>query len=134
MNRALWVVQGLLAVYIFVVGLTHLLTPLDVLVQQKGMPGALIRFIGVAEVLAAIGLIVPAVTRIRPSLVPLAAAGLIPITLGAVVFHLSRGEYFLAPIPALVALLSAFVANGRWRVIPHGRVEHPRRPPVPAEG
>jgi hypothetical protein len=73
-----------------------------------------VRFIGVAEVLGGIGLILPGLLRIWLSLTPLAAVGLIIIMLGAIVFTLTSGEVLSALIPLVVGLLLAFIAYGRW--------------------
>jgi hypothetical protein len=73
----------------------------------------------VAEVLGAIGLILPGLLRIRPGLTPLAAAGLVIIMIGATVLTLAGGVVTLALIPLVVGLLSAFVAYGRWQLAPH---------------
>jgi hypothetical protein len=75
-------------------------------------------FIGVAELLAAIGLILPSVTRILPWLTPLAAAGLVIVMASATVFHLSRGETGNAIFGAILLVLVAFVAYMRWKVVP----------------
>jgi hypothetical protein len=83
------------------------------------LPGAFLRFIGVAEVLGALGLILPGLLGIRPGLTPLAAAGLVIIMTGATVLTVASGELALALIPLVVGLLSAFVAYGRWRLAPH---------------
>jgi hypothetical protein len=83
------------------------------------LPGLFVRFIGVAEVLGAIGLILPGLLRIRPGLTPLAAAGLMLIMIGATVLTLASGEITPALIPLVVGLLLAFVAYGRWRLMPH---------------
>ncbi len=75
-------------------------------------------FLGVAEVAAGVGLVVPGVTRIHPWLVPAAAAGLVPIMIGATVLHVARAEYGSAAITFV--LLGLLVAVGwlRWRVRP----------------
>jgi hypothetical protein len=83
------------------------------------LPGLLVRFIGVAEVLGAIGLILPGLLRIRPGLTPLAAAGLVIIMIGATVVTLAGGAVGAALISLVVGLLAAFVAYGRWRLAPH---------------
>ena len=75
-------------------------------------------FIGVAEVLAAIGLTLPGLTRLLPWLVPAAAAGLMIVMIGAVIFHLSRGELSSAISTAILFALVTFVAYMRWRVRP----------------
>ena len=79
------------------------------LTEQLPLPGLFMRFINVAEVLGAIGLILPGLLRTRPGLTSLAAAGLVLIMSGATVLT-------LALIPLVVGLLSAFVAYGRWRM------------------
>jgi uncharacterized membrane protein YdjX (TVP38/TMEM64 family) len=83
-------------------------------------------FIGVAEVLAAIGLTLPGLTRILPWLVPVAAAGLMIVMIGAVTLHLSRGEVSSAISTAILFSVLTFVAYMRWRVRPI-----PPRTPVP---
>ena len=80
----------------------------------------MLRFIGVCEVLGALGLILPGVLRIRPGLTPLAATGLVIIMIGATVITLMGVAMAPALIPLMVGLLTAFVAYGRWRVVPHG--------------
>jgi hypothetical protein len=81
-------------------------------------PGWFLRFIGVAEAAGGLGLILPGLLRIRPGLTPLAAAGLVIIMVGATVVSAATGSVLLALIPAVVGLLAAFVAYGRWRVAP----------------
>ena len=122
MIYALWIVQGLLALLFLFTGGMKLVLPLDVLMSmgspnQIQLPGWFVRFIGVAEVLGAIGLILPGLLRIRPGLTPLAAAGLVIIMIGATVLTLAGGDVAPALIPLVVGLLSAFVAYGRWRLV-----------------
>ena len=114
MTYALWIVQVLLALMFLFAGGMKLVLPLEVLTEQMPLPGLFVRFIGVAEVLGAIGLILPGLLRIRPGLTPLAAAGLVIIMIGATVLTLAGGEVAMALIPLVVGLLSAFVAYGRW--------------------
>ena len=70
MSRVLWVVQVLLAALFLFAGVMKLVMPLDQLAGPVELPGAFIRFIGVVEVLGALGLILPALLRIRPGLTP----------------------------------------------------------------
>ncbi|MGH7332059.1 MAG: DoxX family protein [Candidatus Rokuibacteriota bacterium] len=122
MTHALWIVQGLLALLFLFAGGMKLVLPLEEMTKQMPLPlpGLFVRFIGVAEVLGAIGLILPGLLRIRPGLTPLAAAGLVIIMIGATVLTLAGGDVALALIPLVVGLLSAFVAYGRWRLAPRG--------------
>ena len=124
MTYALWIVQGLLALLFLFAGGMKLVLPLEELTAQMPLPGLFVRFIGVAEVLGAVGLILPGLLRVRPGLTPLAAAGLVAIMIGATVLALAGvvppGGGGVGPvlIPLVVGLLSAFVAYGRWRLAP----------------
>ncbi len=120
MTYALWVVQGLLALLFLFAGGMKLVLPIEEMTKQMPLPGPFLRFIAVAEVLGALGLILPGLLRIRPGLTPLAAAGLLIIMIGATVLTLSAGGVASALIPLVVGLLSAFVAYGRWRLAPLG--------------
>jgi uncharacterized membrane protein YphA (DoxX/SURF4 family) len=122
MSRVLWILQVLLACVFVFSGSFKLMLPLEVVQQQLPLPGAFIRFIGSVEVLGAIGLILPALLRIRPSLTPLAAAGLVILMTGATVLTpgLTGGEYAAAVLPLILGVLAAVVAYGRWRVAPIG--------------
>jgi uncharacterized membrane protein YphA (DoxX/SURF4 family) len=112
----LWIVQGLLALVFLFAGGMKLVLPIEVMTKQMPLPGVFLRFIGVAEMLGAIGLILPGLLRIQPGLTPLAAAGLVIIMIGATVITLAGGQVALALIPLVVGLLSAFVASSRWRL------------------
>lgn len=118
MNIALWVVQGLLGLLFLFAGTMKLVLPLE---QMKGpveLPGWFLRFIGVAETAGGLGLILPSLLRIRPGLTPLAAAGLVIIMIGATVITVIGGDPVAALISAVVGILAAFVAYGRWRLAP----------------
>ena len=118
MTYILWAVQALLAVLFLMLGGMKVTTPLDELSAMMGLPGPLILFVGIAELLGAAGLILPGLLKIKTSLTPLAAAGLAVITLGATVLHIVQGDTMMALFPLVVAALSAFVAYGRWRLAP----------------
>ena len=113
MTYALWVVQALLALLFLWAGGIKLVLPLEQLEGPIPLPGLFLRFIGVAEVLGALGLILPGLLRIRPGLTPLAAAGLTIIMAGATVITFVGGAIAPALIPATVGLLLVFVARGR---------------------
>ena len=124
MTYVLWIVQGLLALLFLFTGGIKLVLPIEVMTEQMPvpLPGPFLRFLGVAEVLGAVGLILPWLLGIRPGLTPLAAAGLVIIMTGAMVLTLAGvvpGGVAGALIPLVVGLLSAFVAYGRWRLTPH---------------
>ena len=122
MKYAVWIVQVLLALVFLSSGFMKLTQPLDALALQLAWvgdtPGWLVRFIGVAELLGAIGLIVPAATRIRPELTPLAALGLVVVMALAIIVHLVRGEMLFAFGPLVLLLLAAFVVYARRRTLP----------------
>jgi uncharacterized membrane protein YphA (DoxX/SURF4 family) len=126
MTYVLWIVQGLLALIFLFAGGMKLVLPLEVMTEQMPLPlpGWFLRFIAVAEVLSALGLILPGLFGIRPGLTPLAASGLVIIMIGATVLTLAGGDVAPALIPLVVGLLSAFVAYGRWRLAPQSE----RRP------
>jgi|SRR5262245_36066669 len=116
-NSVLWIVQVLLALLFLWAGGMKLVLPIEMLKGPIALPEWFLRFIGVAEVLGAIGLILPWLLRIRPALTPLAAIGLVIIMIGATVITIIGGAVALALIPLVVGLLSASVAYGRWRAV-----------------
>jgi putative oxidoreductase len=116
MNIALWVVQVLLALVFLAHGLMFLAPPPEIAVlMNASLPRWFQVFLGVAEVLAAVGLTLPGLTRILPVLVPAAAVGVMIVSVSATVWHLWRAEYSSAAITFVLLLLAAFVADGRWR-------------------
>jgi uncharacterized membrane protein YphA (DoxX/SURF4 family) len=123
-NIALWVVQVLLAVLYLMAGFMKLVQPIDALVGMgmayaAALPEAFIRFVAFMEILGAIGLLLPAATRILPWLTPLAAAGLSFVQLSAIVLHAMRGETAMTlPVNLVLLALAVFVAWGRWRKAP----------------
>ena len=125
MNIALWIIQVLLALLFLFAGGTKLYFSPEVLASmgspnQVHLPGLLIRFIGVCEVLGALGLVLPGLLRIKQWLTPLAAAGLVIIMIGATVLTVIGDGFGAAVVPLLVTLLCAFVAYGRSRPISQG--------------
>ena len=119
MNIALWIAAGLLAAASPGSGFMKVLQPKEKL-AASGMgwvedfsPG-MVRFIGIAEILAGIGLILPAVLDIATFLVPLAALGMVLVMIGAAIVHVRRKEYQVLPVNAVLLLPAAFVAWGRF--------------------
>jgi uncharacterized membrane protein YphA (DoxX/SURF4 family) len=119
-NVILWILQGLLAVIFMFAGVMKFVMPIEEMTKQIALPGWFLHFIGAAEILGAIGLILPGILRIRVGLTPLAAAGLAIITVGATWITLKGGQGAMATIPFVVALLSAFVSYSRWPTVPSG--------------
>jgi len=118
LTYALWIVQGLLALLFLFAGVMKLIMSVEEMTRDVQMPGAFLRFIAVAELLGAIGLILPGLLRIKPGLTPLAAAGLAIIMIGATVVTMTYMGVAMALFPLVVGLLAVFVAYGRWRVAP----------------
>lgn len=120
MNILLWIVQILLALLFLFAGSTKFMMSVADMNRQSpvALPGLLIHFIGVCEVLGGLGLILPSLLRIKPGLTPLAACGLAIITIGATVITLMGGVVAPSLFPFVIALLCIFVAWGRWRAAP----------------
>jgi len=120
MNTVLWILQILLALMFLLVGAAKLFVSVEVAAKRQGwvldFPPNIIKVIGLLEVLAALGLILPGVTNILPWLTPLAAVGLILTMIGAMTVHLRRKETIVPNIVLLV--LAAAVAYGRFVVAP----------------
>lgn len=121
MNIALWIVQSLLALLFLFAGGMKLVLPVEEMIQQMplALPGWFVRFIGIVEVLGGIGIILPWLLRIRPTLTPLAAAGLVIIMIGATVYTLAAGDIGSALMPLVVGssvLLSPTAAGGWHRI------------------
>jgi uncharacterized membrane protein YphA (DoxX/SURF4 family) len=116
MNITLWILQVLLALAFLAHGIMFLAPSPEIAVQMNAtLPRWFQLFLGVAEVLAAVGLTLPGVTRILPGLVPAAAAGVMIVTVAATVLHLWRGELSSAAITFVLLLIATFVFYGRWR-------------------
>ena len=119
MNIVLWVLQVLLAIAFLAHGWLFLSPPAELAGQMNAsLPRWFQLFLGAAEVLAAIGLTLPGLTRILPSLVVWAAGGIMIVTLSATLFHVSRGEMSSAATTLLLFGIAAFVARMRYRVQP----------------
>jgi hypothetical protein len=119
MDITLWIVAGLLAAVFLASGLAKVGQSKEKLVAGSmgaalaGFSPAAIKGIGAAELLGAAGLILPAALDIAPVLVPLAAAGIVALMIGAVVTHVRRDEARVLAGPLLLLVLAAFVAWGR---------------------
>ena len=119
MNIILWILQALLAAAFAAHGWMLVSPPpalLSIMNEQLGVPFRL--FLGVAEIAGAAGLLLPAMTRKMPWLTPLAAGCLAFVVASATVLHVSRSETSASVTTAILFLLCAFVAYGRWRLLP----------------
>jgi hypothetical protein len=117
LNVTLWVVQALLSVTFAGTGLWKLLTPIPKLAAMVPWMGqvsaSFLHATGVIDLLGGVGVLVPALTRIKPGLTVLAALGCAALQVCAIIFHLSRGEAAVTPFNFLLVALSLFVAWGR---------------------
>src|SRR4051812_9645953 len=115
----LWTLQVLLAAAFLAHGLFVVFPPAEMVAMINEQLGVGLRlFIGVAELLAAAGLILPGVTRILPGLTALAAAGLMIVMSSATALHIYRGETASAVSAAVLFVLVTIVAYARWKVQP----------------
>ena len=117
LNIWLWIAQCLLAVFFLLAGSMHAFMPIEqaakIAAWIASAPVALVRFIGVAELAGAIGVVLPAATRVKPWLTPLAAAGLVIIMLLAMPVHVARGEVTMLGRNIAALSIAAFVVWGR---------------------
>jgi uncharacterized membrane protein YphA (DoxX/SURF4 family) len=119
MNILLWVLQVLLALAFFAHGCLFLFPPAAMVEQiNASLPRWFQLFLGVAEILAAVGLTLPGFSRIQPWLVPCAAAGIMIVMICATIFHLTRGEVSSAVTTVVLLAIATLVAYMRWRVAP----------------
>ena len=115
-NTGLWIVQGLLAAMFLLAGVPKLVMSAAQMTAPGSiqLPVAFIRFIGVCEILGAIGMILPGLTRIRPGLTPLSASGLVIVMIGATVINIVNGMAAIAIPTVVLGLMAAYVVWGRW--------------------
>lgn len=119
MNVVLWILQILLAIAFFAHGWLFLTPPPEIAAQMNAfLPRWFQLFLGVAEVLAAVGLTLPGLTGILPWLVTWAAAGIVVVLVSATILHLARGEMSSAAITTVLLVMATFVAYMRHRVAP----------------
>jgi putative oxidoreductase len=122
MRIARWVVQILLATLFLMTGAMKAFMPLHEVAKTMrwvpDVPVGLVRFIGLAELAGALGLILPSATKIQAKLTPLAAVGLGVVVLLGAILHFTRGEGTLTPLNFILAAMAAFVAWGRTQKSP----------------
>lgn len=121
MNIILWILQILFGLYFIVIGVMHFAIPPG-LPPQMGWMYELEPWLhwvsGTAEILGGIGLILPSLLRFKPQLTVWAALGLVAVMIGAMIWHLTRGETQNIFLNLLLAALLAFIAYGRYRLAP----------------
>jgi uncharacterized membrane protein YphA (DoxX/SURF4 family) len=121
MNIVLWILQALLAAAFLAHGLLFLFPPPEIAAMMNAsLPRWFQLFLGVAEILAAVGVILPGLTRILPWLVTWAAVGIMIVMVSATIYHVVRGEIGSAATTLLLLAMAAFVAYMRHRVMPIG--------------
>jgi hypothetical protein len=122
LNVALWGAQFLLFAAFVMAGFTHLTGPITELSKSMPwtgrLPEGLVRFIGVAELAGALGMILPSLARVKPILTPIAGVSLMTVMFLAAGQHLLNGEAMVLPVNLALGGLAAFVAWGRWRKAP----------------
>jgi uncharacterized membrane protein YphA (DoxX/SURF4 family) len=118
MNLALWIIQFLLALLFLWAGGAKLIMTIAEMTALMSLPGWFLRFLGVAEILGGLGLVLPGLLHNRPGLTPLAAACLIPIMIGATAITIMTMGFATALLRLITGLLLIFVAYGRWRLKP----------------
>jgi uncharacterized membrane protein YphA (DoxX/SURF4 family) len=118
-NLALWILQILMAgLFLFAGAAKFFMSAEELAKGPVQMSLAFLRFIGVAEVLGGLGLILPGVFRIRTRLTALAAVGLLIVMIGATALTWSAGMMGVALFNAVIGVLCALIAYGRWRLAP----------------
>lgn len=122
LNIMLWVAQVLLAGMFIMAGMMKTFQPIEEIGASLpwvlNTPEVLIRFIGLSELLGGLGLLLPAILRIKPQLTGYAALGLAVVMVLALIFHAVRGEYAATGINVVIVLIAGFVAWGRLKRLP----------------
>jgi len=119
LNVLLWILQVLLAMLFTFAGVMKFVMSVEEMTKQIALPGWFLHFIGAAEILGAIGLVLPGILRIRTGLTPLAAAALAVIMIGATAVNLKTGQRGAALTTVVIGLLLVFLAYNRRRMAPH---------------
>jgi hypothetical protein len=128
MNKALWILQVLLALAFLAHGLMLVFPPASIVDQMNAsMSRDFQLFLGIAEVLAAVGLTLPGITGIQPWWTQWAAVGIMIVMVSATVFHAMRNEISSAVITFVLLVMATCVAYMRWRVLPIVRSREARR-------
>jgi hypothetical protein len=127
----LWIAQGLLAPLFLFAGTTKFVLPPAVLEGPLPLPLSFIYFVGAAEIMGGLGLVLPGLLHTRTWLTPMAAVGLLTIMAGATTITIEAGMLVPSLIPLSVGGLAAFIAHGRSGALPAATVPA-RLPAIPA--
>lgn len=120
-HRVLWVLQWVFGLYFIAIGALHFIVPEglpDLMSWMYELSDTLHVVAGVAEILGGLGLILPGLTGIRPELTVAAALGLFVVMIGAVIFHIPRGEVVSIGTNVFNAAVMSYIAYGRWKLAP----------------
>jgi putative oxidoreductase len=122
LNITIWIVQGITATLMVISAFMKIATPISKLSARwkwtGELPETVVRLLGVLDLLGGIGIIVPALLKIKPGLTPLAALGVVLLMTSASVFHISRGEASVIGFNIILMLLASFIAWGRYKKLP----------------
>lgn len=120
-NIALWIVQSLLAAIFVMAGANKLFQPIPELAKMlpwvTSVPLAMVKFIGLSELLGGMGMLLPSLLRIKPVLTAYAALGIALVMIFATIFHISRGEVSVIGINFVFMAMATFVAWGRMKKV-----------------
>ena len=122
MNITLWIAQSILAAMFLMAGIMKFITPVEAQQSQmewaKHVSGGLIYFIGIMEILGALGLLLPSILKIMPRLTPWAAIGLAIVMVLALFLNVSIGETKAIGFLSLIIVIALFIAWGRFKKVP----------------
>lgn len=122
MHVTLWIAQGVLAATLLWAAYMKLFVPIAQLSAMwpwtAQIPALAVKLTGVVDLLGAVGLVLPAMLRIKPGLTPIAAVGIIVLMVCASVFHISRGEASVIGVNIFFTVVALFIAWGRWKKAP----------------
>jgi hypothetical protein len=128
-NLALWILQWTLCTLLLAVGIAKFALSSDALHSMMpwsaAVPVWFVRFIAIAEITGAVGLVVPSWLRVIPEATPWAACGIVGMQWLALAFHLGRQEWFMTPVNIMLGLAAALIAWGRFNYLPIKAVRQP---------
>jgi uncharacterized membrane protein YphA (DoxX/SURF4 family) len=122
LHISLWIAQVILAAMFLMAGVMKSTQPIEQLGASMSwvndFSAGMVRFIGISELLGGIGLLLPALLRIKPVLTPLAALGLFTVMVFALVYHITKGEYESLGMNVILGAIAFFIAWGRYKKVP----------------